>query len=145
MLSLSRTLNGSSTITVRNARRCSTQSTTRALDTCMYLRSIGAKRNYLCDAANAEVIVQFDDDDFYAPHYVESMLSLMRDQNADIVKLFGFFLYQPKHKVFAYWDLERDFPLHFRLSPAGRPAFGDVEQRSNAWQMGLRLLLCILS
>jgi glycosyltransferase involved in cell wall biosynthesis len=84
--------------------------------------SIGAKRNYLCNAANGEVIVHFDDDDYYAPHYVESMLSLMRDQNADIVKLFGFFLYQPKHRIFAYWDLESDFPLHFGLSPTDQPS-----------------------
>jgi glycosyltransferase involved in cell wall biosynthesis len=99
--------------------------------------SIGAKRNYLCDAANGEVIVHFDDDDFYAPHYVESMLSLMRDQNADIVKLFGFFLYQPKHKVFAYWDLERDFPLHFRLSPADQPsAMSNNGQMPGRWGYG---------
>jgi glycosyltransferase involved in cell wall biosynthesis len=99
--------------------------------------SIGAKRNYLCDAAHGEVIVHFDDDDFYAPHYVESMLSLMRDQNADIVKLFGFFLYQQKHRIFAYWDLERDFPLHFRLSPADQPAaMWNNGQMSGRWGYG---------
>jgi hypothetical protein len=67
----------------------------------------------------------------------KALLSLMRDQNADIVKLFGFFLYQPKHKVFAYWDLERDFPLHFRLSPANQPsAMSNNGQMPGRWGYG---------
>ena len=94
--------------------------------------------------ANGDVIAQFDDDDFYSPRYVENMMTLMRDQNADFVKLFRFFLYQPKHNVFAYWDLERDFPLHFRLSPVDQ-SVADAEHRPNARQVGLRLLLCVSS
>jgi glycosyltransferase involved in cell wall biosynthesis len=83
--------------------------------------TVGAKRNYLCDMAKGDVIAQFDDDDFYSPRYIENMMKLMHDKNADFVKLFGFFLYQPKHNVLAYWDLERDFPLHFRLPLVDQP------------------------
>lgn len=79
--------------------------------------TIGAKRNYLCSKAQGEIIVHFDDDDFYGPHYIRDMLLFMTDRNADFVKLFGFFLYQRTHKVLAYWDLETDFPLHFILGP----------------------------
>jgi glycosyltransferase involved in cell wall biosynthesis len=43
--------------------------------------TIGAKRNALCDAAKGEIIAHFDDDDFYGPRYIESMISLMTDLN----------------------------------------------------------------
>ncbi len=33
--------------------------------------SIGAKRNDLCRVARGEIIVHFDDDDYYSPHYVQ--------------------------------------------------------------------------
>lgn len=74
--------------------------------------TIGAKRNYLCHNAQGDVIVHFDDDDFYGPHYIRDMLAFMTSQNADFVKLFGFFLYQRSSKVLAYWDLHVNFPMH---------------------------------
>jgi glycosyltransferase involved in cell wall biosynthesis len=79
--------------------------------------TIGAKRNALCDAANADIIAHFDDDDFYGPRYLEGMLSLMTDLHLEFVKLFGFFLYHRNQKHFAYWDLERDLPMCCRLHP----------------------------
>ena len=51
-----------------------------------------------------EVIVHFDDDDYYGPHYVQNMIKFVTDQNADFVKLFGFFLYHQQHDALAYWD-----------------------------------------
>jgi glycosyltransferase involved in cell wall biosynthesis len=79
--------------------------------------TIGAKRNALCNAAKGEIIAHLDDDDFYGPRYIEGMLSFMTDLNVDFVKLFGFFLYRRSQKILAYWDLERDFPQHYRLHP----------------------------
>lgn len=81
------------------------------------LMTIGARRNALCEAAKGEIIVQFDDDDHYAPLYVERMTYFMTQSNADFVKLFGFFLLHRASDTFAYWDLEHPFPLHFILSP----------------------------
>ena len=79
--------------------------------------TIGAKRNALCEAAGGEVVALFDDDDFYAPHYIADMLSLMDERSADFVKLFGFFLYARQHEVFAYWDLEKSVDVHDRFVP----------------------------
>jgi glycosyltransferase involved in cell wall biosynthesis len=79
--------------------------------------TIGAKRNVLCAAAQGETIVHFDDDDYYGPQYIQNMLLLMTDKKVDFVKLFGFFLYQRDHDVFAYWDLESDLPWHWLLQP----------------------------
>jgi len=91
-----------------------------------------AKRNALCDAAKGEIIAHFDDDDFYGPRYIESMVSLMTELNVDFVKLFGFFLYHRMYDVFAYWDLERDFPMHWRLEPRAYP----VPQVNNGGMSG---------
>jgi glycosyltransferase involved in cell wall biosynthesis len=94
--------------------------------------TIGAKRNVLCAAAQGEIIAHFDDDDYYAPQYIENMLSLMTERNVDFVKLFGFFLYQRTHEVFAYWDLVRDFPWHWRLEPNVPP----WKERNNGHMSG---------
>lgn len=47
----------------------------------------GDKRNVLLYRAQAPVIAQFDDDDHYAPHYLESMLGRLRAADADFVTL----------------------------------------------------------
>jgi glycosyltransferase involved in cell wall biosynthesis len=78
---------------------------------------IGARRNALCEAAKGDIIAQFDDDDYYAPQYIKRMLSFMNERDADFVELFGFFLYCRGSDTFAYWDLEYDLPIHFRLMP----------------------------
>lgn len=80
---------------------------------------IGAKRNWLCNKAAGEIIVQFDDDDYYAPHYVTHMSNLMDAAGADFIKLFGFYLYHADSQSFAYWDLVHEFPVHWVLAPQG--------------------------
>jgi len=49
--------------------------------------SIGWKRNWLMDHANGEVIVNFDDDDFYNKHYVRYMVEYLMNHNSSGVKL----------------------------------------------------------
>ncbi len=105
--------------------------------------TIGAKRNALCEAAKGNIIVQFDDDDHYAPHYIERMLFFMNERGVDFVKLFGFFLYCRGNKTLAYWDLEYDLPVHFVLSPnaplnAGRYVGGGDAQ----WGYGFSYVFC---
>lgn len=78
--------------------------------------TIGAKRNVLCSEALGDIIVQFDDDDFYAPHYIATMLAGMEKAGAELFKLFGFFLYHRRENLFGYWDLDANFPVHFALS-----------------------------
>lgn len=78
---------------------------------------IGAKRNVLIGEAKGDVIVHFDDDDYYAPGYIEAMRTLLTNEGADIVKLYGFFLYHQKSRMYAYWDLAHGFPLHHILHP----------------------------
>jgi glycosyltransferase involved in cell wall biosynthesis len=81
--------------------------------------TIGAMRNALCESATGDIVALFDDDDFYAPHYIEGMLSLMEREAADFVKLLGFYLYHRQHGAFGYWDLEKNLDIHYRFGPDG--------------------------
>lgn len=72
-------------------------------------RTLGAKRNELVARAAGEVIVQFDDDDYYAPHYVSAMLAHLEREGADFTKLSAFFVYHALLRKFGYWDL---YDLH---------------------------------
>jgi len=76
----------------------------------------GEKRNLAIDAARGNIIVQFDDDEYYAPSYISAMLRVMHQQQADLIKLSAFFLYSFVYRKFGYWDLQNKTGLHFRWS-----------------------------
>jgi glycosyltransferase involved in cell wall biosynthesis len=48
---------------------------------------IGCKRNKLIEMSGGACLAHFDDDDGYSPRYLSSMLSRLRDWDADLVKL----------------------------------------------------------
>lgn len=80
--------------------------------------AIGEKRNIMVDAARAPVICHFDDDDYYAPHYLETMLGRI-DDGADLVKLSGWFVYAVGRRLLGYWDCTRGDGPHWRWSRQG--------------------------
>ena len=91
--------------------------------------TIGAKRNLLVERAASDVIIQFDDDNFYAARYLETMAGRIA-AGADVSKLSGFYVYSVPSRALGYWDLApRQVGLHYRISPAGVTAvdFGAVE------------------
>src|SRR5215469_9727682 len=65
---------------------------------------VSAKRNWLCERAGAPVIAQFDDDDYYAPNYLATMLARLEQTGADITKLSAWFVYSAQMKRLGYWD-----------------------------------------
>lgn len=76
--------------------------------------ALGAKRNALADAAEGTVIAHFDDDDYYAPLYLERMVAELEGSRTWLVKLSGFFSFSCKIGLFGYWD------------PAETAVFGEV-------------------
>ncbi len=56
--------------------------------------SIGEKRNRLIQRATGEVIVQCDDDDYYAPNYLEFVIEKL--QNSAFFNLHSWFSYDLK-------------------------------------------------
>jgi glycosyltransferase involved in cell wall biosynthesis len=77
--------------------------------------TIGEKRNQLIQLAKGDVIVHFDDDDYYAPNYVEKALEALGDR--DFVTLDGWFAYAQKQRGFFYWDTREVGNCHYKVSP----------------------------
>lgn len=78
---------------------------------------VAAKRNWLCERSAAPVIAQFDDDDYYAPHYLATMLARLEDTKADITKLSAWFVYSAQLARLGYWDTANTLGLHFTFGP----------------------------
>ena len=78
---------------------------------------VPAKRNWLCEQARAPVIAQFDDDDYYAPTYLATMLSRLETSGTDLVKLSGWFVYSALLKRLGWWDTTNLLGLHFTFGP----------------------------
>ena len=78
---------------------------------------VSAKRNWLCERAKAPVIAHFDDDDYYAPGYLACMLTRLKQTEADITKLSGWFVYSAQLKRLGYWDTVNTLGLHFTFGP----------------------------
>jgi glycosyltransferase involved in cell wall biosynthesis len=78
---------------------------------------VAAKRNWLCERSAAPVIAQFDDDDYYAPHYLATMLARLESTEADITKLSAWFVYSAQLARLGYWDTANTLGLHFTFGP----------------------------
>ncbi|OAI44609.1 hypothetical protein AYO42_04555 [Rhizomicrobium sp. SCGC AG-212-E05] len=78
---------------------------------------VAAKRNWLCERSMAPVIAQFDDDDYYAPHYLATMLARLDLAKADITKLSAWFVYSAQLQRLGYWDTANTLGLHFTFGP----------------------------
>ena len=102
--------------------------------------TIGEKRNRLIAASSGQVIVHFDDDDYYAPGYVEWMLRQLGDH--DLVKLVGWFAYATALNQYFYWQTDASMELHYVVSPdatLGATRGSDLTGnfvRDNAWGYG---------
>ncbi|MES2472131.1 MAG: glycosyltransferase family A protein [Pseudomonadota bacterium] len=78
---------------------------------------VAAKRNWLCERSRGPVIAQFDDDDYYAPHYLATMLARLDQTKADITKLSAWFVYSAQLGRLGYWDTANTLGLHFTFGP----------------------------
>ena len=81
--------------------------------------SIGAKRNRLLELARGEVVVQFDDDDIYAPNYVAAALDRLGD--ADLFTYDGWYLQRVIDGSLWYWDTTRIADPHFVVHGQAAP------------------------
>jgi glycosyltransferase involved in cell wall biosynthesis len=64
--------------------------------------TLGYKSNVLVDMATGEIIVHFDDDDYYAPTYLEKMAALL--EHADFVKLSKWYAWRETDGSLWEWD-----------------------------------------
>lgn len=73
--------------------------------------SIGVKRNRACELARGEIIVHWDDDDWYAPHRIRVQVEPLLAQEADISGLTDTVFFELD--TWQFWRCKR--PLHRRL------------------------------
>jgi glycosyltransferase involved in cell wall biosynthesis len=48
------------------------------------VKSVGTKRNLACDLAKGDIIVHWDDDDWYAPDWLSRQINILTSSGADI-------------------------------------------------------------
>lgn len=87
---------------------------------------LGAKRNLLVEQARGEIVALFDDDDYYAPQYIETMVAHLGDK--DFFTLSAWYAYSLKDSFFAYWDTAVILPQHYRVHPRDALTVVDGEQ-----------------
>ena len=81
--------------------------------------SIGEKRNRLVEASSGEIIAHFDDDDYYAPRYLETMLRHL--EGHDLVKLSRWFVFSPSSHAVYYWETDRQMCYHICVQQGMQP------------------------
>lgn len=79
--------------------------------------TMGTKMNLLMQLAQGDILVQFDDDDYYAPNYVERMVDFLGD--ADFLTLSGWFFYSMEHRSLFYWQADITSEEHYIVMPTG--------------------------
>lgn len=99
--------------------------------------TIGHKRNLMADLANGEIIVHFDDDDYYAPTYLEKTLQLI--QGADLVKLSKWLAWQEVGGRLWEWDTGYIGDKLYNVSGTGESLFFDDLSEENRRRLAQRL------
>ncbi len=87
---------------------------------------LGLKRNLLIEKSAGEVIAHFDDDDYYAPEYLATMVPHLK--TAAFVKLSKWLSWREIDKTLWLWDTSYTLPSHYRVVGA-HPAV-DMENLS---------------
>jgi glycosyltransferase involved in cell wall biosynthesis len=87
--------------------------------------SIGEKRNRLVELAKGDLIVHFDDDDYYAPFYLENVVE--RLTKADFLTMASWFSYDTKTAQYYYWDTEQSFETRYILNALSGTRIREIE------------------
>jgi len=85
---------------------------------------IGAKRNYACEKAIGEIILHWDDDDYYGYDWITRSVAALESSNADICGLNEILFYSPlQDKYWKYADTESEKPWLAGATMAYRRSF----------------------
>lgn len=64
--------------------------------------TIPDKLNYACEQATGEIILRFDDDDYYAPDWITKSVQFLIESKADLTGLNHAYFYRPNNALFEY-------------------------------------------
>lgn len=74
---------------------------------------VGDKRNWLAEKCSGDLIAHFDDDDFYGPDYISTMVEALESRALDFMNLRGWFVHDLRSRFLGYWDLTQKTGLHY--------------------------------
>jgi len=77
--------------------------------------TIGERRNQLVKLAKSDLIVHFDDDDYYAPEYLAIVKEALKQ--ADLFHIDSWFAYHEGSKQYFYWDSQVTTPRRMSINP----------------------------
>jgi glycosyltransferase involved in cell wall biosynthesis len=113
------------------------------------LGSIGNKRNYACSKACGQVIIHWDDDDFYAQNWISKQVAALEHSKADIVGLNYIIFFSPLvNKFWEYIDKGNEPPwlsgatMAYRKSFWEKHPFKDIhigEDYDYIWNSGAKI------
>lgn len=87
--------------------------------------SIGEKRNRLISQAKGDVIVHFDDDDYYSPEYLTSIVAKLKQ--SCFCTAHAWFSYDLKASQVYYWDTEEACRTNYSVSPVTGACVREIE------------------
>lgn len=86
--------------------------------------TIGVKRNYACEKASGEIIMHWDDDDWYAHDWISTQVSVLTSSDADITGLNRVIFFSPSvEKRWMYENTDTDQPWLCGATMAYRKSF----------------------
>jgi hypothetical protein len=94
--------------------------------------SLGAKRNLGCEMARGEIIVQWDDDDWFGPDRLALQVAALRDADADVVGFAADLFFDLTR--WAFWRMTPE--LNTRV--AGEIHLSTMGYRRSLWEEGVR-------
>ncbi|MBS1665477.1 MAG: glycosyltransferase [Bacteroidetes bacterium] len=111
--------------------------------------TVGQLRNYACEMAKGEIIVHWDDDDWYGPDWVSRQVRSLQASGADITGLAKVLFYAPHmHAAWKYHYPEKDRPwvagatMAYRRSYWLQHRFRDMrvgEDNDFVWRPGTKV------
>jgi glycosyltransferase involved in cell wall biosynthesis len=114
------------------------------------LGSIGLKRNYACEKAQGDIIMHWDDDDWYAHDWISRQLKVLENSDADICGLDHITFFSPLvGKYWQYADQKGERPwlagatMAYRRSFWKAHPFKDIqigEDYDYIWNTGAKIL-----
>jgi glycosyltransferase involved in cell wall biosynthesis len=75
--------------------------------------TIGEKRNLLGKRACGEIIIHFDDDDFYCSDYCAKVVNKLETDKLDFINLRGWFVHDLRHGFLGWWFLMAKNGLYY--------------------------------
>lgn len=88
------------------------------------LGTIGVKRNYACEKAQGDIIMHWDDDDWYAADWISKQVNALTNSEADITGLNQVIFYSPSvDKRWMYEDKDMEKPWLCGATMAYRKSF----------------------